>query len=119
MLKKLHVKSPFIDALFQMPMYAKFLREIPSNKRTLDEHETVALGKECSVVVLNKLPAKLKEPGSFAIPYLIGNVSIDKDLCDLTPSVSLMPYSIFKRLDLGELGRTTISLQLADSSMCR
>ena len=88
MLKKLHVNIPFIDILSQMPMYVKFLKEILSKKRTIDEHKTIAIDEECNVVVLNKLSTKLKDPGSFSIPCLIGNVSIDKTLCDLGSSVS-------------------------------
>jgi len=53
MLKKLHVNVPFLDALSQMPLYAKFLKEILSKKRKIDVLEIVALGEECSVVVLN------------------------------------------------------------------
>jgi len=117
MLKKLHVNVPFLDALSQMPLYAKFLKEILFKKRKIDEHETMALGEEYSVVVLNQLPAKLKDPGSFSIPCTIGNVSIDRALCDLGSSVSLMPYSMFKRVGLGELTPTCISLQLADRSI--
>ena len=100
-----------------MPLYAKFLKDILSKKRKINEHETVALGEECSAVVLNQLPNKLKDPGSFSIPCTIGNVSIDRTLCDLGSSVSLMPYTIFKRLGLGELTPTSISLQLADRSI--
>jgi len=36
MLKKLHVNVSFLDALSQMPLYAKFLKEIPSKKRKID-----------------------------------------------------------------------------------
>ena len=114
MLKKLHVNVPFLDALSQMPLYARFLKEILSTKRKIDKHETIALGEECSVVVQNKLPTKLKDSDSFCIPCLIENVSIDRALRDLGSSVSLMPYSIFEKLDRGELRPTNISLQLAD-----
>jgi len=69
------------------------------------------------VVVLNELPAKLKDPGSFSIPCTIGNVSIDRALSDLGSSVSLMSYTIFKRLGLEDLAPTCISLQLADRSI--
>jgi len=93
-----------------MPLYAKFLKEILSKKRKIDEHETVALGEESSAVVLNQLPAKLKDLGSFSIPCMIGNVSIDRALCDLGCSVSLMPYSIFKKLGRRELRPTRMSL---------
>jgi len=41
---------------------AKFWKEILSKKRKIDEHETVVLGEECSIVLLNKLPIKLKDP---------------------------------------------------------
>jgi len=53
MLKRLHVNVPFLDTLSQMPLYAKFLKEILSKNRKVDEHEAVALGEECSAVVLN------------------------------------------------------------------
>ena len=51
-------------------------------------------------MVLNKLPTKLEDPGSFSIPYLIENVSIDGVLHDLGSSVSLMPYCSYKKHDL-------------------
>jgi len=40
---KLHINIPFAEALFKMPGYAKFLKDILSKKRKLDEHETVML----------------------------------------------------------------------------
>ena len=88
-----------------------------SNKRKLEEHKTVALTKECSDVIQNKLPIKLKNPSSFAILCLIGNKSIDRALFYLGSSISLMSFSLYKRLDLGEMRPITISLQLADRSV--
>ncbi|XP_073147962.1 uncharacterized protein [Henckelia pumila] len=115
--KKLHINIPFTDALLQMPSYAKFLKDILSNKRKLEEYETVNLTKECSAIVQNKLPPKLKDPGSFSIPCTIGSISFTKFLCDLGASINLMPLSIFRRLGLGEPKPTTVSLQLADRSI--
>ncbi|XP_057985471.1 uncharacterized protein LOC131170459, partial [Hevea brasiliensis] len=100
-----------------MPSYAKFLKEILSKKRKLEDYGIVALTEECSAILQNKLPPKLKDPGSFSIPCLIGDKKIDKALCDLRASVSLMPLSICKKLEIGELKPTTISLQLADRSV--
>ncbi|XP_073152098.1 uncharacterized protein [Henckelia pumila] len=51
------------EALAQMPSYAKFLKEILSNKRKLVDFETVKLSEECSAILQNKLPLKLKDPG--------------------------------------------------------
>jgi len=87
-----------------------------SKKRKFNEDEPVALGKKCSVVVLNNLSVKVKDRGSFYIRCLIGNVRIDRALFDFGSSVSLMTYFHLKRLDLGELRPTTTSLQLSDCS---
>jgi len=103
--------------LLQIPSYAKFLKEILSNKIKLEEHETIALIEECSAAIQNKLPAKLKDPDSFSIPCLIGNVSIDRALCDLGSSLSLMAFSLYKKLYLGEMRPTTISVQLVGHSV--
>ncbi|XP_073294455.1 uncharacterized protein [Primulina huaijiensis] len=105
------------EALVQMPNYAKFLKEILSNKRKLVDFETVKLSKESSAILQNKLPPKLKDPCSFSIPCTIGSSFFSKALCDLGASINLMPYSCFEKLGIGEVRPTTISLQLAYRSI--
>ncbi|XP_050909225.1 uncharacterized protein LOC127123002 [Lathyrus oleraceus] len=100
-----------------MPSYAKFLKEIPSNKKKLGDDETVMLISEYSAIIQNNVPPKLKDPGSFSIPCVIGKFIIDKALCDLGASVSLMPLSTCEKLNLGELTPTKMSLQLVDRSV--
>ncbi|KAL2491990.1 Uncharacterized protein Adt_27618 [Abeliophyllum distichum] len=48
--KKLHINISFVDALGQMPSYAKFLKDILSNKCKMEEHETVTLTEVCSAI---------------------------------------------------------------------
>ncbi|KAM6578459.1 hypothetical protein CsatB_030296 [Cannabis sativa] len=115
--KKLHINIPFIEALEQMPTYLKFMKDILSKKRKLEEFEMVALTEECSAVLQKKLPPKLKDPGSFNIPCSIGGSIQTKALCDLGASINLMPLSMFKRLKLGEAKPTTVTLQMADRSL--
>ena len=50
-LKKIHINIPFVDALEQMPNYVKFLKDIISKKRRLEEFETVKLSEECSAIL--------------------------------------------------------------------
>ncbi|KAL5545217.1 hypothetical protein UlMin_009001 [Ulmus minor] len=114
--KSLHINLPFVDMLEQMPKYAKFLKEVLSNKRKLEANEIFLLMEECSAILQRKLPPKLKDPGSFTIPCTIGDFNFDKFLCDLGASINLMPLSIFRKLGLGEVKPTTVSLQLADNS---
>ncbi|KAJ9135027.1 hypothetical protein P3X46_032251 [Hevea brasiliensis] len=70
--------------------FGKFLEEILSKKRKLEDYGTVALTEECSAILQNKLPSKLKDPGSFSTPCIIGNKKIDKALCDLGASVRIL-----------------------------
>ena len=81
-----------------------------SNKTTLEEHETIALIEKCSVLIQNKLPIKLKDPDSFFIPCLIGNICVHRALCDLGSSVSLMPLSMSNKLDLEEIRPNTVTV---------
>ena len=110
LLKQLNITIPFTEAITQMPSYAKFLKEILSNKKKIEDNETVTLTAECSAIIQNNMPPKLNDPGSFSIPCVIGKFVIDNGLCDLGASVSLMPLSTCKKLDLGELRPTKMSL---------
>ncbi|XP_058767230.1 uncharacterized protein LOC131640874 [Vicia villosa] len=105
------------QAITQMPSYAKFLKEILSNKKNIEDNETITLTAECSTIIQNKMPPKLKDPGSFSIPCNIGKFVIGKALCGLGASISLMPLSICEKLNMGELRPTKMSVQLADRSV--
>ncbi|GJT53398.1 hypothetical protein Tco_0988452 [Tanacetum coccineum] len=48
------------------------------------------------------LPQKEKDPGSFTLPYFIHDICFDKALVDLGASVSVMPFSTYSNLGLGE-----------------
>ena len=48
-----------------MLKYAKFLKEVLSNKRKLVDNEKVMLTEECSAILQRKLPPKLKDPRSY------------------------------------------------------
>jgi hypothetical protein len=118
-LRKVQINIPLLDAIKQIPSYAKFLKDCCTNKRRFQDHETVALTEEVSAVLLRKLPPKLKDPGSFTIPCRIGDHDCERSLLDLGAGVNLMPYTVYEKLGLGELQPTSITLQLADRSIKR
>ncbi|XP_074290146.1 uncharacterized protein LOC141616888 [Silene latifolia] len=117
MMKGINITMPFIDAVKEIPSYGKFLKELISNKNSLSPTTTVNLSKECSANLMNEAPQKLEDPRSFSIPCKIGTVHIERALCDLGASISLMPLKIFKKLKGYELSPTRVSLQLADRSV--
>ena len=110
---------PFTQVVTQMPLYAKFLKDILSKKRKIEGEGIVNLTATCSALMKKELPEKMKDPGSFTIPCMIEGVEIQKALCDSGASINLMPLSVAKQLSLGELIPTTITLQMADRSMVK
>ncbi|KAA3465976.1 general transcriptional corepressor trfA-like [Gossypium australe] len=110
LLKILHINLPFVEALLQMPNYVKFLKELLGNKRKLDDSLNVELNAVCSAILQNKLPNKLKDPGSFTIPCLIGSLSIKNALVDLRASINVMPYKMFKQLGLRKPKQTRMTI---------
>ncbi|XP_062100221.1 uncharacterized protein LOC133806104 [Humulus lupulus] len=99
--KKIHINIPFVYAFEQMPNYANFMKEVMSKKRKLEDYEIVKLTEECSAIIKRQLPEKLKDPGSCTFPCVIGELHIEKALCNLGAKVIA----------------TTISLQLANHSL--
>ncbi|XP_070032146.1 uncharacterized protein [Nicotiana tomentosiformis] len=101
-----------------MHAYAKFLREILTKKRKIDETLMVKLTKYCSAILQNKLPQKCGDPRSFNIPFSLGSINFDKSLYDSGASINLMPLSIYRKLEkeIGEIRSAPISLQLADQT---
>ncbi|CAN6575411.1 unnamed protein product [Malus baccata var. baccata] len=114
--RKVQVNLPLLDAIKQVPKYAKFLKELCTNKRRFNDQETVALSEEVSAVLQRKLPPKLEDAGSFTIPCVIGGKEFGRALCDLEASINLMPYSVYESLNLGDLKETKVVIQLADRS---
>ncbi|GJW50619.1 retrovirus-related pol polyprotein from transposon TNT 1-94 [Tanacetum coccineum] len=63
------------------------------------------------------LPQKEKELRSFTLPCFMHNVCFDKALVDLVASVSVMPFSTYTNLGLGDLAHTRLTIKLADRTI--
>ncbi|GJU14628.1 reverse transcriptase domain-containing protein [Tanacetum coccineum] len=115
-LQQLHINIPFIETLKQMPKYAKLMKDLLSKKGKGSEASKIILNEQCFAVILNKVPPKEKDPRGFIIPCIIGQSGITKALADLGASISLMPYSMFLRLNLGDLKPTRMCIELANET---
>ena len=62
------------------------------------------------------IPQELGDPGVPTIPCSIKRNYVKTFLCDLGTGVSVMPLSLYRRLELSKLIPTKISLQMADKS---
>ena len=115
--KQVKLNIPLLDAIKQIPSYAKFLKDLCTVKRKLGVNKEAFMTEQSTSLIRNNLPPKYKDPGSPTISIVVGNSKLGHALVDLGASVNLLPYSVYVDLGLGELEPTNISLQLADHSV--
>ncbi|GJX35273.1 hypothetical protein Tco_0246830 [Tanacetum coccineum] len=112
--RELHFELSFADALLHMPKFASMFKSLLNNKEKLLDLAKTPVNKNCSVVILKKLPEKLRDPGKFLIPCDFPELVECLALADLGASINLMPLSKWKKLSLPELTPTQmISFELA------
>uniref|UniRef100_A0A1U7XR66 Uncharacterized protein LOC104236678 n=1 Tax=Nicotiana sylvestris TaxID=4096 RepID=A0A1U7XR66_NICSY len=119
MLKQIQVNISLIEALKEMPGYAKMMKDLMSRKFEFQDLTTVTLTQTCNAVVTRPVAEKLSDPGSFTIPCTIRNFAFAKALCDLGANINLMPLVIYKRLGIVRARPTSMLLQLADRTVKR
>ncbi|GJY55176.1 reverse transcriptase domain-containing protein [Tanacetum coccineum] len=66
--RDLSFEISFTDALMLMPKFASTLKTLIGNKEKLSEMARTPLNENCSAVILNKLPKKLRDPKPISIP---------------------------------------------------
>ncbi|GJZ64352.1 reverse transcriptase domain-containing protein, partial [Tanacetum coccineum] len=110
----LHFDISFADALLHMPKFTSTFKSLLSNKQKLFELANTPLNKNCSAVLLKKLPKKLGDPRKFLIPCDFSELDECLALADLGASINLMPLSVWKQISLPELTSTRMTLELAD-----
>nr|GEY06486.1 reverse transcriptase domain-containing protein [Tanacetum cinerariifolium] len=115
--RDLHFELSFTDALMHMPKFAPMFKKLLNNKDKLIELTKTPLNKNCSAVVLKKLPEKLGRPFLSIAHALIGvyegEITLRHDdqsltlKCGDTPSIS---YNNFKSLNNVDLIDATLLL---------
>ncbi|GJY24511.1 reverse transcriptase domain-containing protein [Tanacetum coccineum] len=115
--KQLRLEIGLKDALIEMPKFNKWLSTLLRNKEKLEEIAITTVNAECSAIILNKVPEKLKDPGKFLIPCALQELDRTNALADSGASINLLPHSIYKQLGLGALKPTRMTLELANRSV--
>ncbi|CAN6487077.1 unnamed protein product [Victoria cruziana] len=118
MFRVICINLPLLDAIRQVPAYAKFLKELCTQKRRSKKIlDSMMLSEEVSSIIQRRIPAKMAYPGTPIIPYVLGNIRIDQALLDLGASVNVLPEFFYDAFQLGELKPTMMTIQLADRSV--
>ena len=116
-LRQVKVNIPLLDMIKQVPTYAKFLKDLCTVKKGLNNDKKAFLIEQVSAIIQCKTLVKYKDPGCPTISVNIGGIDVEKALLDLGASVNLLPYSMYRQLGLGELKPTSITLSVTDRSI--
>ncbi|GJU69817.1 reverse transcriptase domain-containing protein [Tanacetum coccineum] len=116
-LENLHFKLSFADALLHMPKFAPMFRKLLNKKDKIIDLIKTPVNGNCSVVILKKFLEKLGDPSRFLILCDFPEMDECLALADLGASINLMPLSVWEKLNLLDLTKTRMILELADRTI--
>nr|GFC03903.1 reverse transcriptase domain-containing protein [Tanacetum cinerariifolium] len=117
--KDMSFEISFTDALILMPKFASTLKALIENKEKLSKMARTTMNEHWSMVILNKLPRKLGDPGKFLIPCEFSGMDECLALAHLDASINPMPLLVWEGLSPPELTPTCMTLKLADHSVSK
>ncbi|CAN6476919.1 unnamed protein product [Victoria cruziana] len=117
MFRAICIILPLLDAIRQVPAYARSLKELCTKKRRSRKvPECILLSEETSSLLQRRLPPKLEDLGAPIIPCVIGYIRVERALLDLGVSVNVLPGYFYDVFNLEGLKPTSMTIQMADRS---
>jgi len=104
------INVPLLDAIQQVPSYAKFLKDMFIKKRKTNVSKKVLLATNISELLLGLILIKYKDPDYPTIACTIEQAEISCALLDLGVSTNLLPFSVYQQLSLGDLNPTRVTI---------
>ncbi|CAM8900207.1 unnamed protein product [Rhodiola kirilowii] len=92
---KVEINIPLLEAIKQIPRYAMFLKELCTNRRRSTRYDQELMSRNVSAVIQQKVPPKCGDPGTYTIPYTIGNIRIENWMLDHGASINVLPFSLY------------------------
>ncbi|CAM8934164.1 unnamed protein product [Rhodiola kirilowii] len=114
--RKVKINIPLLEAIKQIPRYAKFLKELCTNRRRSTRYDQELMSRNVPAVMQRKVPPKCGDPGTYTFPCTIGNIRIENCMLYLGASINVLPFSLYSCLRIGPLEPTGPTIQLADRS---
>ena len=101
--QKVTITISLLDAIKDIPSYAKFPKGICTPHRS---PKRIQLSKNISLIMMNSLPIKKRDPGEPMITSEIGGITFTRSLLDIGASINILPKVVFDRHHVGELQPT-------------
>ncbi|KAF1870745.1 hypothetical protein Lal_00026523 [Lupinus albus] len=90
--RKVEVNIPLLDAIKQIPGYAKFLKDLCTHKRKLNGNDRISMGRNVFSMIGTPIPhilEKCKDTCTFTVPCIIGNRKFENAMLDVGASINV------------------------------
>ncbi|RDX98375.1 Gag-Pol polyprotein, partial [Mucuna pruriens] len=123
--RKVEINIALPKAIKQIKKYAKLLKDLCTPKRNKLKGD-VEMGRNVSMLIKSErvfaliqhaILKKCRDPGTFTIPCTIGECTFADAMLDLGASINVMPSSLYKSLNVGDLEPTGVIIQLENRSI--
>jgi len=121
-LQNLFFKIPLLQAMKDVPIYSKTIREYCSKKpgkKTKGPLNIHVMGKLSDIMLLKSVPVKYVDPGNPILIVQINGVKIPNVLVDLGAAINVITSKTMPTLGLRNLKPTPTVLELVDRSTVR
>jgi hypothetical protein len=118
-LKNISIKIPLLQAIKDIPIYAKTIKELCNKKtgRKKQDPQTIqVVGKLASLMTTKVISEKYVDPGILIVTIFVNKFSIPNTLIDLGATINVMTMETMQNLHIGNLRPTPMVLELADRS---
>jgi hypothetical protein len=118
-LKNVYIKIPLLQAIKDIPIYTKAVKELCLKKPTkkIFNSQTIHVIGNLAGLMANTISMeKYVDPGIPRVTTIINNIPIPNTLIDLRAAINVMTIETMKTLQLTNFQFTPIVLELADRS---
>nr|GEX48139.1 hypothetical protein [Tanacetum cinerariifolium] len=117
-LKKIKINRPFLKEIRQKDNYPRYMKDLVANKELTKDDGEARMNPRSFTILQNLLPPKENDSKTFILPCSIGRLDSNNALADLRASISIMPFFMFKHLEIEKLEPINMVIEMADDTKC-
>jgi hypothetical protein len=114
-LRNVCIKIPLLQAIKDIPIYAKIIRDLCIKKlgKKKKEPPLVQVVGQLSELI-SEMPYKYNDPGNPIVTTEINCIYLPNTLIDLGAAINVMPFDSMQKLQINQLRPTQTMIELAD-----
>jgi hypothetical protein len=113
-LQNVYIKIPLLQAIKDIPIYSKIIRDICLKKQIRNNKElplAQVVGKLSEFIY--EIPYKYNDPGNPIVTVEINGISLPNTLIDLGAVINVMPFDTMKKFQINQLRPSQTMIELA------